>query len=456
MIALALLLAAPPPQEEVFLSRDEAIRIAIPDAERVVERRVTLTADEAEQIQRAAHTESPVPTSVGLLVGTRGGQVVGYALIQNEIGKFHDITFIVGLTPEARVEDVAVLVYRESVGSEVRREDFVRQFRGRGPDSPVRRHRDLINITGATMSVDAIARGVRKAIRIVDFLRTQPDRIAADDPVVQERYVMGTTCRITAYGTTEDVDAAFDEIRRWDRILSIYDPESELSRFNAAGGGEPTADLRAFLDACADFHSRTRGAFDPTVGPAVRAWGFLDRQYRVPPDNELAALVVGWERVERTGPVRMPSGMEIDPGAIGKGWAIDRAAEVLRARGVTRALLDFRSTALAMGGEWTFEIEATCGQVIVRDRAISTSALTDNAFEQDGRRYGHILDPRTRRPVDGMYSVTVLAPTATAADALSTGFFVLGRDSIDLCTDGVEAFLVPDEGEPVRSAGWPE
>ncbi|MBI2899439.1 MAG: FAD:protein FMN transferase [Planctomycetes bacterium] len=462
--ALLFLLA-----QQVFLSEDEAVRILFPNGEKVFRRDVTL--DSAVHAAVEARLKRRVENAYRLFVAARDGEAAGYAVVVEEVTKTLTMTFIVGVDPNGRVIDVVVLEHKEKIGGDCAKRKFLDQLRGKTLADPIRRKKDMVHVVGATMSCDAVMRGTRKALAVMQghFL-DRPGNVRAvlqSEPVVQQRQVMGNLITITAYGPKDAVNRALDEARRWDAILSNYKEESDLSRLNREGRSA-NPDLAAFLGECRKYADLFDGAFDVTVGPLVRSWGFFDRAYRVPSPAELESALkrVGRERVLiEGGNVRLVEGTELDPGAIGKGWAVDRAAEVLRRAGVTAAFVDFGSTVLALGAPpgkegWTvgirdpFRTDRVLGTLVVRDASVSTSGSYEKFFEKDGKRYGHILDPRTGRPVEGVASVSVLAPTGTASDALSTAVFVAGLDVAAKAK--VEALWIPSDPKamPRATDGW--
>jgi hypothetical protein len=167
-------LAEPPPailgQDyevlEVYLSVEQALRLVFPTSERIVPHEVRLT--EAQAARVGALADHPLrEESFTVYAGLTQGRLDGYAVVTEEIGKFHAITFLVAVTPAGQVKRVDVLVYRESRGGEVRHRRFLRQFEGKGVRDPIRLNRDLLNIAGATLSVRAMSRGVRKVLGVI-------------------------------------------------------------------------------------------------------------------------------------------------------------------------------------------------------------------------------------------------------------------------------------------------
>jgi thiamine biosynthesis lipoprotein len=233
--------------------------------------------------------------------------------------------------------------------------------------------------------------------------------------------------------------------------ITVYRDTSELARLNATaaeGWQSVDADLFSLLLAARELHERTGGAFDMAAGSLVRTWGFLRRQGRTPTAEELARAraSAGMQWVEfdtASSRVRFTRpGIELNPGAIGKGWAIDRVIERLRDSGVTSALVHGGASSVrAIGAQGSFLPGSRAWPVGVRhplrpgrrlatvqldDRALGTSGSGTQFFIEHGRRLGHILDPRTGVPAEGVLSATVVAPTAAEADSLSTALYVLG------------------------------
>jgi thiamine biosynthesis lipoprotein len=245
---------------------------------------------------------------------------------------------------------------------------------------------------------------------------------------------MGTMFTLRAAGAIEAVGTALDSIASLEARLTNWSATSELSRLNAAGEAEMSEPLGAVVDSALALASLTGGAFDPTVEPLIVAWDIRGKG-RVPRASEIAAARahVGWTRVRRGGAHVALGGAALDLGGIGKGFALDRAAAVLRAHGVRTATLDAGGQLLALGAApcstWVAHPEkrdAPAVRVVVRDGSLSTSAQSERSVRASGRRIGHVLDPRTGQPVATRASVSAWAPSGTRADALSTALLVMG------------------------------
>jgi FAD:protein FMN transferase len=235
---------------------------------------------------------------------------------------------------------------------------------------------------------------------------------------------------------------ALDEVDAIEAALTYFRETSELARVNraaAAGAVAVSPELFALLALCRELHAASGGAFDPTSTPLSRAWGFLFREGRVPEGAEIAAAraEVGFEAVEldeeaRTVRFARP-GLELNLGSVGKGWALDRVTAGLRAASVECALVSAGGSSQRAWGPRPWEVALTsAGETLatlrLRDAAIGTSGAAFQHVEVGDRRYGHVIDPRTGWPAEGVRSATAIAGEAAVADALATAFFVGGEE----------------------------
>ena len=256
-----------------------------------------------------------------------------------------------------------------------------------------------------------------------------------------EWFAMDTVMTAAVYGSADALDAVEAETYRLDALLAAQKDDSEIAAAND-GAEVVSEETAALLRQALEIAAETNGAYDPTVYPLMRAWGFTDGNYRVPADAELDALLqtTGWTEVSVDGTTAsLPEGFALDLGGIGKGYAAGRCKEILKAHGVTSALLSLGGNVSALGSKpdgtaWTVAIEnpdggAYLGTVQITDQCVVTSGGYQRYFEQDGVRYWHILDPETGKPArSGMKSVTIVSADDTLADALSTALFVMGPE----------------------------
>lgn len=247
----------------------------------------------------------------------------------------------------------------------------------------------------------------------------------------------------------EAAEEGLDEIDRLETQMTVYREHSDVISINQfAVTKSVSVESRLFeLLQCADrIHQDTEGAFDISTGALSKAWGFFHRCGRVPSSAELAEVRqrVGMQHVvlnESARTVRfLRPGLEINLGSIGKGYALDRAASIIRdGWKINQALLHGgHSSVRALGSEpgsslgWPVGVrdpwdhERRLGIVRLRNRAMGTSAATFQNLEHEGKRLGHVIDPRTGWPAQGIASATAIAPTAAEADALATAFFIMG------------------------------
>jgi FAD:protein FMN transferase len=261
---------------------------------------------------------------------------------------------------------------------------------------------------------------------------------------------MGTQFSVYLYARSEAeasgvADEVFDEVDRIEQELSNYRDTSELSRIVREAAAAPvTTDPETFrfLEESQHWSEASGGAFDITVGPLMKAWGFFEHGGHVPSSEELERVrpMVGYRNVEldpaaRTVHFRV-AGVDLDPGGIGKGFAVDAAVAILRARHVRAALISAgSSTVYALGAPpgkrgWTVVVpdglpdHQTISTIVLRNTSLSSANCNEKNFTSGGHLYCHIMDPRTLQPVDGRLHVSIIDPSATASDALSNVLFV--------------------------------
>jgi thiamine biosynthesis lipoprotein len=297
--------------------------------------------------------------------------------------------------------------------------------------------------------------------------------------VAESQEAMGTVFEILAYGEDKRNLAAaarqaLREVSNLDEQISRWKSASDISWINRHAAVEPVRvepELFEFLLRCREFWRETKGAFDITVAPVVRVWGFYGKKGKLPTPEELksAREISGMQHVlfdEDGSTISFDRvGIEIDLGGIGKGYAVDRAVEMLRTCKVEAALVNSGdSTMYAIGRPpkqeaWQIGVRDPADEtksmvtLALRDGSVSTSGAPEKVFEIEGKEYSHILDARTGLPAEGMVSASAIAPTATETDALGTAFYVLGpAGTRAYCRDhkDVRAILIPESGPGER------
>jgi len=290
-------------------------------------------------------------------------------------------------------------------------------------------------------------------VGVAGFFVPRLPRWRADDVFVERwSWVMGQPVHVMVFAGSEQEGldacaAALAELRRVERRLTLFDAASDLCELNRRAGRtrmRVDRDLRAVLAQAGEFKRATGGAFDVAVEPLMRVWGFHRRRTTAPTAAELAearaavrAAVVELDRDV----ARLPSAhTQLDFGAIAVGYGIDRALEVLRARGLRRAFVDVSGDMAAIGappGEpgWRVDIAdpdrpgggRTVAATRLRDAALATAANTESLVRYGSLVAGHVMDPKTGWPARALRQAAVVTRTAVAADALSTAMLVTGR-----------------------------
>jgi thiamine biosynthesis lipoprotein len=266
--------------------------------------------------------------------------------------------------------------------------------------------------------------------------------------------VMGTTFTVDMYGADmgqmqSASEQAFDEVKRLDQMLSNYIPDSELSRVNAEAAEHPVVVSEEFfrlLAACAEYSRKGEGSFDITVGPLMKVWGFYKGSGHLPHRAEIRAAIdqVGYQNVELDAVKRtvrfLKPGMSLDPGGVGKGYAVDKMAAILRANGITSALVSGGGSSIYGIGVpptdrrgWYIRIRdpkderKTAAEVYLEDDSVSTSGNYEKFFRAEGKLYSHIMNPQTGYPAEGTLSVSIVSPRTLDSEVWAKPYYILGR-----------------------------
>jgi FAD:protein FMN transferase len=296
----------------------------------------------------------------------------------------------------------------------------------------------------------------------------------------KKKYVMGTVFEIVAYAESLEqasvaIDDAFQEIVRLDEAMSNYKTDSALSRLNRSGalGPQSVPDLYRVIEEALAYSRLSGGEFDVTVGPLVDVWKAALRGEPFPSASEEARLraCVGYKKVKLLPPDRIQFRspcLRIDLGSIGKGYALDRAADVLRSHGISRALLNAGGSSIyAMGAPpgqagWLVHLRDPSNQidpqVTLSDNSISTSEQTPPSLLSK-EPAGHIIDPETGAPLRTQFAVSVVAKTATASDALSTTLLLIGPDKggrLVKSVPDVAAIWISADGQSKLASSGPQ
>lgn len=493
-----------------YMTREEALEIAFPGADSVGRKIEVITQAKRERIESLSG-KVKVPAVFSYYAGFKEGKVMGYAVIEDVIGKSEPITFMVLADPGLSVHSVEILAYREPQGGEIRQEGFRRQFVGKSVRDPLRLDSDIRNVSGATISCRSLTDGVRAIMACLTILvgtegvgggkrgkgggmplweegSRACDRhtfsshvsVSGQTQARRARLLMGTLLEITVYSADArealaSLSGSFEEVSRLENLMSTFVEESEVSRLNRSGGKGPievSPDLVEIIGLAGELSWATGGAFDITVAPLLSLWEEAKSSGRLPgkEEREEARSRVGMGLLERNTQMNcvrlLKEGMEIDLGGIGKGYALDRVLAILKSHGIRRALLNFGGNILAMGSPadapWEIGIRdpLSPGKCVAALRlaggAVSTSADYERGIEIGGTRYSHIIDPRTGEPARGLLSVTVIDSSAARADALSTALYVMGREGALRFAEehSIAALIVREGNELLKSRAF--
>ena len=306
--------------------------------------------------------------------------------------------------------------------------------------------------------------------------------ISCGQPVLykETRMLMGTIVSIEMVVGSSGVangimDKVWAEAERLERVFSRYLPESEISLINREAFYRPVPvsdEMMNVLSRAADISRLTDGAFDISVGPLMKIWGFFpEREGRIPSEAELAACLarVGWQAIELNQSERtvhfLKPGLEIDLGALAKGYVVDRLTALLIEEGIENALVNAGGDIYCLGeypggGNWRIGLEHPRDEdeiltvLELKNRAVATSGDYRNYFIRSRLRYSHIIDPETGRPSQSkVVEVSVMAPDCLTADGLATAMFVMGADKgINLLKkiDDVDGVIVTEEAGEIK------
>ena len=300
-------------------------------------------------------------------------------------------------------------------------------------------------------------------------------------PVHQRKYAMGTVFDIVAYADSQGrasaaIDAAFQEITGLDQVMSNFKPDSDLSRLNRSAHfhiQSVSPDLYRVVAESLRYSQMSSGKFDITVGPVTDLWKAAARGQPVPSAAQLRQVrpCIGYRKIRLVPPHAIEfrsSCLRIDLGAIGKGYAVDQAVALLRARGIRRAVVNAGgSTIYGMGAPpgqkgWAVTLRDPSHRlhawVLLHDTAVSTSEQTAPSL-LGNRRVGHIVDPATGRPVPAGFAVSALAQNATAADALSTALLLVGPQTgkhLVAAATRTAAIWISARGQTITASSGPQ
>ena len=285
----------------------------------------------------------------------------------------------------------------------------------------------------------------------------------------KQLFSMDTYMELTAYGrnSQQAVEKAAEEIQRLDALLSAQNEESQVYALNQSGELQVSDELAEIINRGKEIFQETDGLFDDTVYPLVKLWGFPSGKYYVPSQNEIQQLLpsVDGQKVQISGSlVTLGKGQQIDLGGIAKGYTGEKLIEIFKEYGISSALVSLGGNIQAIGkkpdgSSWRVGIRDPkggqadyIGVIQVQDEAVVTSGGYERYFQENGKTYIHIIDPRTGYPVENdLLSVTIVSGDGTLADGLSTALYIMGYEEAvsfwQQHQDEFDVILITDDGQ---------
>ena len=305
---------------------------------------------------------------------------------------------------------------------------------------------------------------------------TVTDSKTEENSISQESdsfFAMDTYMTVTAYGDDESakkaVSEARKEIERLDALLSTGKSDSEIGILNETGSYKVSEDTEVLIKKALDIYKSTSGAFNISIYPVMREWGFTDGSYKVPDKDTLMAALskADISHVIVSDSVTLTDGCQIDLGGIAKGYASSKVCEIFKQCGIDSGMVNLGGNVQTIGTKpdgslWEIAIRdpkenVPMMVVSVNDQAVVTSGGYERYFEQDGQTYWHIMDPTTGHPADsGLRSVSIIGDDGLTCDGLSTSLFVMGLEKaaeLWAQSDDFEAVFVTDTGEVYITEG---
>lgn len=306
--------------------------------------------------------------------------------------------------------------------------------------------------------------------------KTTKTEQSSEEKQSKDIFAMDTYMTVTAYGehAQEAVDKAEEEINRLDEMLSTGKETSEVYKLNQAGEGTVSDDTAYLLEESEKLYKETEGVFDISIYPVMDAWGFTTENYRIPGQEELDALLknVDASRIQydkASKKITLPESVKIDFGGIAKGYTSSRIMDIYKKAGVTSGLVSLGGNVQLLGkktdgSDWKVAVESPeedgnyLGILQTSDKAVITSGGYERYFEQNGKKYHHIIDPSTGYPAEnGLTSVTIVSDDGTLADGLSTSLFIMGKEKAEAFwkknSDKFDTILLTDDNELYVSEG---
>lgn len=448
-------------QLQVFLEEEEALAKIFAGCDQVESEIIALTPEGLGYFKELLKRPD-IEATFEVFIGKKGTVIDRYAIITEEMGCFHPITWILSANTEGKVLDIAVMIYRESRGHEVSRKRFLKQFEGKSLKDPLSTNKDIIKITGATTSVQAVCRGVKKMLAFIHEFYLNKNPVSATwarrltsgevSAMKTSRRQLFTTAKtidgvkavMAAEGDSERqffalAEKAFQEIERIEKLF-----RKELQALNKGAAKTAFAcDEEVFevMKRCYQYGLVTEGAFDITVSPLLEQWGMYRGKRKEIKKDKLGAILqaVSYKNVKINDDNTLISfarrDTKIDLGPVIKGYAIDKALELFRNSGFTNVCLNYGSMSRMLNAPagkdaWKVGVphptksDAIVGVLHMVNQGIAFVGDYSRYPTVQDKSYMHLVDPKTGMPAGGdKLAVIAAAPTAEEAGVVATVLF---------------------------------
>lgn len=448
---------------QVFLEEEEALASVFKGCDEVLVDQLALTPEEKQKLENRLKARID-ENAFDVFTGKKDGKIYRYAIITDEMGCFHPITFIMSMKPEGKIEQVAVMIYRESRGKEVIRQRFLHQYKGKSLNNPIRINKDIINITGATTSVRGVNRGVRKMMAVLDEFYLHRNRETSPVPysrtgnqaeeeetqqIFSQAYPsMGDIIEILITGATEKnasnaFKEAFKEVDRINKTLN-----EELKKVNHKAWKKPIKcdkELFNIIKSSICYSEITNGGFDITEGTLTVELSKDTKRLGEPKDLSHIFAAAAYKNIiidtneDADGTIFLnDKHTKLDLSLVVNGYVVDNVIKVLKNHGISHALVNFGGAIRVIGNPpgntaWRIAIPdpkdngKSVGFVHISNRAVAVSGDYEKMLINTRKEYSHITGSNLQRPFDAdLLGAVVIASTAFEADALAAAAHLSG------------------------------